>query len=104
MGIALLGSLATFLYRHTLIVTLPSGMTAESTDTALRGIGAASKLARGLSSGADILAAAKHAYTDAAATAFATGAGLTVLTAIVALTTFAVRQANARPDGARCSP
>lgn len=95
LGIALLGSLATFLYRHALIVTLPSGMSAESTDTALRGIGAASKLARSLSSGADILAAAKHAYTGAAATAFATGAGLTLLTAIVALTMFGARKSNA---------
>lgn len=95
LGIALLGSLATYLYRHSLILTLPSGMTAESTDTALRGIGAASKLARGLSSGADLLTAAKHAYTGAAATAFATGAGLTVLTAIVALTMFGARKSNA---------
>lgn len=95
LGIALLGSLATFLYRHALIVMLPSGMTADSTDTALRGIGAASRLARGLSSGADILTAAKHAYTGAAATAFATGAGLTVLTAIVALTMFGARKSNA---------
>jgi DHA2 family multidrug resistance protein-like MFS transporter len=41
LGIALLGSLATFLYRHTLAAALPAGNPAPATETALRGIGAA---------------------------------------------------------------
>src|SRR6185503_3265394 len=44
LGIALLGSLATFLYRSALGGSMPSGVRADAMETALRGIGAASSL------------------------------------------------------------
>jgi DHA2 family multidrug resistance protein-like MFS transporter len=94
LGIALLGSLATFLYRHALVAKLPPGMSAERTDLALRGIGAASELARGMPGGPELLAAAKHAYIGAAMTAFTASAGLTLLTAVIAVTMFAARKSH----------
>jgi DHA2 family multidrug resistance protein-like MFS transporter len=94
LGIALLGSLATFLYRHALLATLPPSLSVESADTALRGIGPASDLARSIAGGSEILAAAKHAYTGAAATAFTTSGALTLVTAIIAVTMFGTRKSN----------
>jgi DHA2 family multidrug resistance protein-like MFS transporter len=94
LGIALLGSLSTFLYRHTLVSTMPADVTGHDAGIALRGIGAASNLARASDSGAGLLSAAKIAYTRAAHTAFLTAASITIFTAILAVTMFNARQTH----------
>lgn len=91
LGIALLGSLATFLYRHMLAPALPADMPATSAETALRGIGAARAAAETLDGGAALLEAAKHAYTSAAGTTLLASSVITALTAILALTMFKSR-------------
>jgi hypothetical protein len=57
----------------------------------LRGIGAARSAAETLKGGTALLEAAKHAYTSAAGIALLAAAGLTVLTAILAVTIFKSR-------------
>jgi DHA2 family multidrug resistance protein-like MFS transporter len=97
LGIALLGSLTTFLYRHTLASALPSSIP----QTALRGIGAARAAAETQNGGAALLEAAKHAYSGAASIAFAASAAITVLTAVLAVTMFKSRVPPGGPvDGA----
>jgi DHA2 family multidrug resistance protein-like MFS transporter len=91
LGIALLGSLATFLYRQTLAAALPAGTPAPATETALRGIGAARAAAEMFNGGAALLEAAKHAYTSAAAIALLASAAITIVTAVMAVTMFKSR-------------
>jgi DHA2 family multidrug resistance protein-like MFS transporter len=91
LGIALLGSLATFLYRHTLSAALPAAIPTPATETALRGIGAARAAAETFNGGAALLEAAKHAYTSAAGLALLASAVITVLTALLAVTMFRSR-------------
>jgi DHA2 family multidrug resistance protein-like MFS transporter len=88
LGIALLGSLATFLYRSELSATMPAGAPADAVATALRGIGAAASLPRSLDGEVALLSAAQAAYTSAAEVTFAAGAGIILATAIVALAMF----------------
>jgi len=85
LGIALLGSLATLLYRSTLSVTMPTGIPVDMMETALRGLGAASSLAPSLDSGGALLSAARSAYTGAADVTFLTAAGIMLAAAIVAV-------------------
>jgi DHA2 family multidrug resistance protein-like MFS transporter len=92
LGIALLGSLSTFLYRHAFVSTMPADVAGHDADIALRGIGAASNLARASENGAGLLSAAKIAYTIAAHTAFLTAASITIFTAILAVTMFNARK------------
>jgi DHA2 family multidrug resistance protein-like MFS transporter len=87
LGIALFGSLATFLYRSALIGTMPGGLPAIVMESALRGIGAASSLAPS-PGGSALLSAAQRAYTSAVDVTFLTGAGLLLLTAVIALAMF----------------
>jgi DHA2 family multidrug resistance protein-like MFS transporter len=91
LGIALLGSLVTFVYRHMLAAALPPGVPAPAAETALRGIGAARATAQTWNDGAALLEAAKHAYTSAAHIALLASAAITVLTAILAATMFKSR-------------
>jgi DHA2 family multidrug resistance protein-like MFS transporter len=91
LGIALLGSLATFLYRHTLAAALPSAIPASAVSTAMRGVGAARAASQTMGGGSALLDAAKQAYTSAAAAALFASAGLTVLTAVLAVTMFKSR-------------
>ena len=88
LGIALLGSLATFLYRSALASTLPTDIPTDAVETALRGIGPASSLAPTIGGGAELLSAARNAYTAAADIALLSAAGIMVLTAILAVATF----------------
>ena len=88
LGIALLGSLATFLYRSVLGSTIPAGIAADAIETALRGIGPASSLAPAIDGGAQLLSAARNAYTTAADVALLAGAGIMLLTAALALAAF----------------
>ena len=91
LGIALLGSLATFLYRHTLFAALPAGIPAPASGMALRGIGAARAAAETFNGGGALLEAAKHAYTSAAGIALVVSAAVAVLTAVLAVTMFKSR-------------
>ena len=88
LGIALLGSLATFLYRSALGNTIPAGIPADVVETALRGIGPASSIAPTIGGGAQLLSAARSAYTAAADTALLAGAGIILLTAVLAVAAF----------------
>ena len=83
LGIALLGSLATFLYRSALGTKLPLSFTADQADMALRGIGDATSLGRTLpDQGAALLRAARTAYTSAISVGFLSGAAIVALAAI----------------------
>ncbi|UVK52534.1 MFS transporter [Mesorhizobium sp. AR02] len=88
LGIALLGSLATLLYRSALGLAMPTGVPVNTMETALRGIGAASSLTPGLGNGGALLSAARGAYTSAADVTFLTAAGIMLVAAIVAVTMF----------------
>jgi DHA2 family multidrug resistance protein-like MFS transporter len=98
LGIALLGSLATFLYRSALGGTLPSGTPVDAMETALRGIGAAASLPRNLEGAAALLSAARAAYTGAVDITLSTGAGIAVLTAVVAVAMFRDLKRNGQPE------
>ena len=67
LGIALLGSLATFFYRFALGGTMPSDLPAGVVETALRGIGAAASLPRNFDGAAALLSAVRSAYTRSGA-------------------------------------
>ncbi len=102
LGIALLGSLATFLYRFTLNGMAPKGVSADVLETALRGIGAASSLAPSSNGGGVLLSAARSAYVHAAVgVTLATGAGVVLLAAVIAVAVFRIRRAAvlANADG-----
>jgi len=88
LGIALLGSLATFLYRSALGSTIPIGVPADTAQTALRGIGPASSLAPTDGGGSQLLSAARNAYTAAADIALLAAAGIMLLTAMLAVAAF----------------
>jgi DHA2 family multidrug resistance protein-like MFS transporter len=88
LGIALLGSLATFLYRSTLSGTMPSGTSVDAMETALRGIGAAASLPPSLDGAVALLSAAQAAYIDAVIITFSTAAAIVMLTAAVAVAMF----------------
>lgn len=87
LGIALLGSLATVLYRTALSGMMPKGIPVGAMETALRGLGAASNLASTPGGGA-LLSVARNAYTSAVDITFATGSGITLLTAVIAVAMF----------------
>ena len=88
LGIALLGSLATFLYRHELARVMPRGMPADVAETALRGIGAAGSLSHGHGGNTALLSAAQSAYASAVSAAFLAGAAILLLAAVIAIMTF----------------
>ncbi|HEY6257039.1 MAG TPA: MFS transporter [Xanthobacteraceae bacterium] len=94
LGIALLGSLTTFVYRHALVSAMPDNIPARTAETALRGIGAASTVATRVAGGSDLLSAAQHAYTSATGLAFIASAGITIVTAMVAVTIFNTRRSH----------
>ena len=100
LGIALLGSLATFLYRHTLGAALPAGTPLLASAIALRGIGAARAAAEKWNRGSELLEAAKRAYTSAAGATLLTSAAITLLTAILAVTMFKSRFSADKAVGA----
>jgi len=91
LGIALLGSLATFLYRHELGRIMPRGMPADVAETALRGIGAAGSLSHAHGGNTALLSAAQSAYASAVSAAFLAGAGILLLAAVIAIVTFRKR-------------
>jgi MFS transporter, DHA2 family, multidrug resistance protein len=88
LGIALLGSLATFSYRSALSGTMPSDLPDGVVEAALRGIGAASSLPRNFDGAAALLSAVRAAYTGAAQIAFFTAAGVVSAAAVGAIAIF----------------
>ena len=86
LGIALLGSLTTLLYRSALHEMTPTGIPVGSIETALRGIGPASSLPP--SPGGALLSAAQSAYTSAVGAAFLTSAGIVLLLSVIAVAMF----------------
>jgi MFS transporter, DHA2 family, multidrug resistance protein len=88
LGIALLGSLATFLYRSALSGTMPGGTSVDAMEMALRGIGAAASLPPGLDGAAALLSAAQAAYIGAVIITFSIAAAIVMLTAAVAVAMF----------------
>jgi MFS transporter, DHA2 family, multidrug resistance protein len=87
LGIALLGSLTTLLYRSALHGMMPTGIPVGSIETALRGIGAASSVPPSVGGGA-LLSAAQSAYTSAVCAAFLTSAGIVLLLSVIAIAMF----------------
>ena len=88
MGIALLGSLATLLYRSALGATMPKGLPASVVETALRGIGDTASLRGKFPGGAELLSAVRDAYTGATQVTFFAAAGLMLLAAVGAIVMF----------------
>jgi MFS transporter, DHA2 family, multidrug resistance protein len=87
LGIALLGCLATVLYRSVLSEAVPRDTTASILETVLRGIGAASSLPQNIHGAAMLRSAAQAAYTSAVSITFLTGAGILLLAAAIATIT-----------------
>ena len=94
-GIALLGSLATFLYRSGLGSNLPAGIDADAAAMSLRGIGSAVEIARSLGpSGAGLLAAAQSAYVSAMQAGLFCAAAIAAIAAIAAVAVFRHRTSS----------
>ena len=87
LGIALLGSLATFIYRQELSRTIPAGTPADVMEVALRGIGAAGTLPQTTGSTL-LLSSAQAAYTTAVSVAFLAGGAILLLAAGISVVTF----------------
>jgi DHA2 family multidrug resistance protein-like MFS transporter len=87
LGIALLGSLVTFIYRQALSASIPPMVHGEALERALRGIGSAVSLAQD-DGGSALVSAAQGAYSDAAQAAFWASACIVLVTAVGALAMF----------------
>jgi len=88
LGIALLGSLATFLYRSALSRTMPMGTPAAAMETVLRGIDAAASLPSNFDRAVALWSAVQAAYTGAVAITLSTAAGILLLAAVFAVAMF----------------
>jgi MFS transporter, DHA2 family, multidrug resistance protein len=88
LGIALLGSLATLLYRSELGRAMPGHMSAASMQTALRGIGAAKSVSVDVDGGETLVSAAQAAYAQAASITFLTGSAILLLAAAIVVVSF----------------
>jgi len=88
LGIALLGSLATLLYRTALGATMPQGLAADVIETALRGIGPAASLPPDMAGAAALRSAVRAAYADAASASFLVASLILLLAAAGAVVVF----------------
>jgi DHA2 family multidrug resistance protein-like MFS transporter len=89
LGIALLGSVLTVLYRGGLGGTLPDGLSGEAVAMALRGIGGAYTAAETLpQGGAELLEAARVAYADAMLVTSLLGAAIVLIAAVTTIAMF----------------
>jgi DHA2 family multidrug resistance protein-like MFS transporter len=89
LGIALLGSILTALYRGSLGESLPTGLSVETVAMALRGIGGAHSAAETLpEGGVALLEAARVAYADAMLVTALLGATLVFLAAVTTIAMF----------------
>ncbi len=105
LGIAILGSLGTAVYRAELADTLPSDLPAEVADAALDTLGGAMAIAESLPGAiADaVVAAAQVAFVDAlhlVAAVAAIGAAATAIVAAAALWNVPARSDEPNPEGA----
>jgi DHA2 family multidrug resistance protein-like MFS transporter len=105
LGIAILGSIGTAVYRGEIAGSLPPGMPAEAFEAALDTLGAALAVAGSLPAdlGAMVVAAAQTAFVDAihlVAAVAAVGAALTAIGAAIALRSVAARTEAPAEDGA----
>jgi DHA2 family multidrug resistance protein-like MFS transporter len=87
LGIALLGSLATVLYRSGLSEAMPGGTPPYVAETALRGIGAAFSLPQNLEGGTFLRSVVQSAYTSAVDITFSIGAAMLLTAAAAAVVT-----------------
>jgi len=89
LGIALLGSILTVLYRGGLGETLPQGLSGEAVAMALRGIGGAHSAAETLPEGGmALLEAARVAYADAMLVTSLLGAAIVFIAAVTTIAVF----------------
>ena len=88
LGIALLGSLATLVYRSALSARVPLELHGEGFDRALRGIGSAVGSARSGGAAQGLVEASRAAYSKAAEAAFWAAAALILIAAVGAVATF----------------
>lgn len=86
LGIAVLGSIGTMIYRGALAGSLPAYLSAEQARLASETLAGAVTVASGLADGAPLLVAANEAFVSALRLVAAVEAGIFVLIAIVALT------------------
>ena len=97
LGIALLGSILTVLYRGGLGDSLPQGLSGEAVAMALRGIGGAHSAAESLpKGGVALLEAARVAYADAMLVTSLLGAAIVLVAAVTTIAMFrGIRPATA---------
>ncbi|GLQ54001.1 MFS transporter [Devosia nitrariae] len=90
LGIALLGSLVTVLYRAGLGASLPADMSPDLAATALRGIGPAAAIAEAMPgpSGAALLEAARDAFTQAMQITASVSGAVVLAAAVTAIVMF----------------
>ena len=88
LGIALLGSLVTVVYRSVLSANAPPTLSGTSLELALRGIGAAAGSAHAGAGAHGLMAVARTAYSDATQVAFWGAAVIMLLTAAGAVAKF----------------
>lgn len=88
LGIALLGSLVTVIYRSVLSANVPSALHGQSLELALRGIGSAAGSAYAGGGAQDLMEVARTAYSDAAQVAFWVAAAIILLAAAGAVAKF----------------
>jgi DHA2 family multidrug resistance protein-like MFS transporter len=89
LGIALLGSILTVLYRGGLGEALPEGLSGEAVAMALRGIGGAHSAAEALpEGGVALLEAARVAYADAMLVTSLLGAAIVFIAAVTTIAMF----------------
>jgi DHA2 family multidrug resistance protein-like MFS transporter len=87
LGIALLGSLVTLIYRRALSARVPPMVHGEALERALRGIGSAVSSAQD-DGGSALVSAAQGAYSDAVQAAFWASACIVLVAAVGALAMF----------------
>src|SRR5262249_28023038 len=85
LGIAILGSLGTAVYRRALDAQLPAGVPSAAADAARATLGAARSVATGLPGdlGVELLDAARAAFTQAMAATAVICAGVAIATALL---------------------
>ena len=89
LGIALLGSVLTAVYRTGLGTTLPESVPIEAAALALRGIGGAHSAAAGMAeNGSELLEAARLAYADAMLATVLVSAAIVAAAALISLAVF----------------
>jgi DHA2 family multidrug resistance protein-like MFS transporter len=100
LGIAIMGSIVTAIYRSSVSATLPAGLSADAAETARGTIGGAVSVAEGLPPGAgeQLLQAARGAFAQAFGATAMVSALLALCVAVLAVA--ALRRVRRAPAGA----